>query len=50
MNLSEIWSETLIKEIIIGPKCFQNKKEFTDFIRASGLERTKVVVSKIPIR
>lgn len=50
MNLSEIWGEALIKEIIIGPKCFQNKNELTGFIRASGLDRTKVIVSKIPIR
>jgi len=50
MNLSEIWGEALIKEIIIGPKCFQNKNELTGFISASGLDRTKVIVSKIPIR
>lgn len=50
MNLSEIWGEALIKEIIIGPKCFQNRFELTDFIRASGLDRSRVLVSKIPIR
>lgn len=50
MNLSEIWSEALIKEVIIGPKCFQNKKELINFIRANDLYGTKVSVSKIPIR
>jgi hypothetical protein len=50
MNLSEIWGESLIKEIIIGPKCFQNKNELIDFIRDNGLNGTKVLVSKIPIR
>ncbi|MHB9926019.1 DUF2971 domain-containing protein [Clostridium botulinum] len=50
MNLSEIWSDALIKEIIIGPKCFQNKKELTNFIRANDLYGTKVSISKIPIR
>ncbi|WPC44276.1 DUF2971 domain-containing protein [Clostridium sp. JS66] len=50
MNLSEIWSDTLITEIILGPKCFQNKKELKSFLKSCGLYKTKIDVSKIPLR
>lgn len=50
LNLNEIWSDTLIPEVVLGPKCYQNKKELKNFIKACELQRTKISVSKIPIR
>ncbi|WP_461207765.1 DUF2971 domain-containing protein [Clostridium sp. DL1XJH146] len=50
MNLSEIWSDTLVTEIILGPKCFQNKKELKSFLKSCGLYKTKIEISKIPLR
>ena len=50
LNLKELWSDTLIPEIVIGPKCYQNKRELKDFLRFCGMERTKVAVSNIPVR
>lgn len=50
MNLSEIWSDTLITEIILGPKCFQNKKELKSFLKSCDLYKTKIEISKIPLR
>lgn len=50
MNLTEIWSDVLIPEIILGPKCFQNKKELKRFAKACGLYRTKIHISNVPLR
>lgn len=50
LNLEEIWSDTLIPEVVLGPKCYQNKKELKSFIKSCDLYKTKVNVSKIPIR
>lgn len=50
MNLTQIWSDVLIPEIILGPKCFQNKKELQHFAKSCSLERTKIQISKIPLR
>lgn len=50
MNLSHIWGDALIPEIIIGPRCYQNKKELLSFLKANGLHKTKVMISDIPIR
>lgn len=50
MNLSEIWSDTLITEIILGPKCFQNKNELKSFLKSCDLYKTKIEVSKVPLR
>lgn len=50
MNLSKIWSDKLITEVIIGPRCFQNRKELKSFLKANGLNRTNVNISDIPIR
>lgn len=50
LSLREFWSDTLIPEIIIGPKCYQNKKELIAFLKANGLLMTKVRVSNVPIR
>jgi hypothetical protein len=50
LDLSELWSNALIPEIIIGPKCCQNKNELRDFLRINMLKGTKVCTSKIPVR
>lgn len=50
MNLNRIWGDALIPEIIIGPRCYQNKKELVSFLKANGLDKTKVKISGIPIR
>jgi len=50
LNLSSIWNSLLIPKIIIGPKCTQNEKELRDFVKSTGLKRTKILASKIPIR
>lgn len=50
MNLSEIWSSVLIPEIILGSKCFQNKRELQSFTKSCGLDRTNIQISKVPLR
>lgn len=50
LNLEEIWSDTLITEVVLGPKCYQNKKELKRFMKSNELYRTKISVSKIPLR
>ena len=48
--LDEIWGSGVIPEIIIGPQCVQNRNELQRFLKANGLEGTKVSISKVPIR
>lgn len=48
--LEEVWGSGTIPEIILGPMCVQNKNELKRFLRANGLEGTKVLVSEVPIR
>jgi hypothetical protein len=50
MNLEHMWGDAFIPEVIIGPKCYQNKRELTSFLKANGLYGTKVRISEIPIR
>jgi hypothetical protein len=50
INLNKIWGDALIPEIVIGPRCYQNKHELKAFLKASGLYNTKVRISSIPIR
>jgi Protein of unknown function (DUF2971). len=50
LNLEEIWSDTLIPEIILGPKCFQDKLELKGFLQKNELWEAKISVSKIPVR
>lgn len=50
LDLSRIWSDVLIPEIILGPKCYQNKKELKNFMKSCDLHRTKIGVSKVPLR
>jgi len=50
LDLSSIWSDVLISEIVLGPKCYQNRKELKNFLKSCDLERTKISVSKVPFR
>ncbi len=42
LSLESVWSKLLIPEIIIGPKCYQNKNELKSFLNANGLQGTKL--------
>ncbi|MBQ8893236.1 MAG: DUF2971 domain-containing protein [Clostridia bacterium] len=48
--LEEVWGSGAIPEIILGPMCTQNKNELRRFLKANGLDKTKISVSEIPIR
>jgi len=48
--LEEVWGSGTIPEIILGPMCTQSRNELKAFLKANGLEGTKVSVSKVPIR
>lgn len=48
--LKEIWGNGLIPEIILGPKCTQDKKELRAFLDSHGLKGTKIIQSKVPLR
>lgn len=48
--LEEVWGSGVIPEIILGPMCLQNKSELRRFLKANGLEGTKITDSKVPIR
>ncbi len=48
--LNPIWGSGVIPEIIIGPMCMQNKRELQAFLKANGLEGTKVTISSVPVR
>ncbi|HMM32164.1 MAG TPA: DUF2971 domain-containing protein [Clostridia bacterium] len=50
LYLEEIWGSGTIPEIILGPMCIQNRNELRRFLKANGLEGTKISVSKVPIR
>ena len=50
LYLGEIWGSGTIPEIVLGPMCVQNGNELKRFLKANGLEGTKVTVSKVPIR
>ncbi|HML35730.1 DUF2971 domain-containing protein [Sporomusa sphaeroides] len=51
LNLEPIWGgDALIPEIILGPRCYQNKRELEVFIKCNSLFGTKVRTSVIPIR
>lgn len=48
--LEPIWGSGTIPEIVLGPMCTQNRNELRRFLKANGLEGTKVSVSEVPIR
>lgn len=50
LYLGEIWGSGTIPEIILGPMCVQNRKELQHFLRANGLQGTKILSSSVPIR
>ena len=48
--LKDIWGDGLIPEIILGPMCTQSKDELRAFLDSHGLKKTRIYVSKVPIR
>ena len=38
LDISSIWNSGLITEVMLGPKCEQNKRELELFLKAAGLE------------
>lgn len=48
--LEEIWGAGTISEIILGPLCAQSSSELKRFLKANGLEGTKVSGSKVLMR
>lgn len=48
--LDKIWGSGVIPEIVLGPMCVQNKSELQRFLKANGLEGTKISISNVPIR
>lgn len=50
LSLKDVWGSGTIPEVVLGPLCVQNKSELHRFLKANGLEGTKVSASKVPIR
>ena len=50
LDISSIWSNGIIKEVMLGPKCEQNKHDLELFLNDSGLIETNITESKIKIR
>lgn len=48
--LKSIWGSALIPEIFIGPLCPQSIAELKKFVTYCGLEGTKIIRSKVPLR
>lgn len=48
--LENVWGSGTIPEIILGPMCVQNKNDLRRFLKSNGLDKTKISVSKVPIR
>ncbi len=50
LDISSIWNKGIITEVMLGPKCEQNKRDLELFLKSSGLEDVKISESKIKIR
>lgn len=50
LDISSIWDKGIITEVMLGPKCEQNKRDLELFLKDSGLVGAKVSESKIKIR
>lgn len=50
LYLAKIWSSNFIPEIMLGPKCYQTKSELKNFLTSNGLNKTKILLSDIPVR
>lgn len=48
--LSDVWGSGVIPEIIVGPMCRQDITELKKFLKANGLQETKIIKSKVSIR
>lgn len=50
LDISSIWDKGIITEVMLGPKCEQNKRDLELFLKDSGLVDVKVSESSIKIR
>lgn len=50
LNISSVWGRGVITEVMLGPKCEQNKKELELFLNDNGLLGIGATESKIKIR
>ena len=50
LNISSVWGRGIITEVMLGPKCEQNKKELELFLNDNGLLGIGTTESKIKIR
>ena len=50
LKLEEVWSSSLIPEILIGPFSRQNSDDLKAFIESSGLDLARTVVKKSDIK
>lgn len=50
LDVSSIWEKGLIAEVMLGPKCEQNKKDLKLFLNSNGLKDVCITESKIKIR
>lgn len=50
ISLESIWSSALIPQVILGPKCNQDREELERFLIANGLTSTQITKSTIPLK
>ena len=50
LDVSSTWEKGLITEVMLGPKCEQNKKDLKLFLNSNGLKDVSITESKIKIR
>ena len=50
LDIASIWNNGVISEVMLGPKCEQNKRELELFLKDSGLDNVKISESRIKIR
>lgn len=48
--LENVWGSGTIPEIVLGPMCVQSKSDLRRFLKSNGLDKTKISISKVPIR
>ena len=50
LSLEMLWDGNIITEIVLGPLCIQKYKELRKFLDYNGLEKVKILKSKVPFR
>lgn len=50
LDINSIWNSGFITEVMLGPKCEQNKRDLELFLKDSGLDEVKISESRIKIR